>query len=179
MEVERRAGSRAELDDRAALEQLEYDDLVLDQRRNGHSLASVVAKSHRLVPRGGEDVEAFAQALAKHEELDAGAVAQGRRVLPHEAMARQCLKVSIDGGLRGVELAREVRDADRLARLGQPLEQAERKVDCLGRGRSGGAAAMRSAGRPPAGGRLAQCCFRVSGVFHSMKRCFDKSTHAR
>ena len=54
---------------------------------------------HHMHPRGsGEDVEALSEPLTEEEQLDSRRVAQGGRLLAHEAMVREGLQVPVDGG---------------------------------------------------------------------------------
>src|SRR5258708_5869403 len=123
-----------------SLDQVEDHNLLVDERRQCHRIALVIAQAHHFAPCNGQDVEALPQALAENEQLDSRRVAQRRRVLMHEAVAREGPQMAIDGRLRRSELARQVRYADGLRRPREEFQQAQRQVHrlCTDGWRSGG-----------------------------------------
>jgi hypothetical protein len=66
--VKGEAGARphGKFDHRAALDQLEDDQLLVDHVAERDSLATAVAKGHQLLARCRDDVEALPQGLAQH-----------------------------------------------------------------------------------------------------------------
>ena len=119
MKIEHGSGLRSEIDDRVTLQDLQDHDLMFDQRGQGRRLAGFVAKPRQVVAGDGEDVKALPQALAENEQLDSRGITHRRRLLMHEAVQHESLKVAIDGRLRRREFACELRDADRLSRTSQ------------------------------------------------------------
>ncbi len=107
MEVKHRSRLRPEIDNRAPLQDLQNDDLILDQGRQGRRLAGFVAKLRQVLAGYGKDVKTLPQAFAENEQLDSRGVAHRRGLLMHEAVHQESLKVAINGRLRGCEFARE------------------------------------------------------------------------
>ena len=137
-----RAGPRAELDDRVALQQFEHHHLLLDQRGQRDRLAGLVAQLDHLLARRAEHVEAVAQPLAEHEELHAGGVALRDRVLLHVAAIRERAQVPVHRGLGSVE--------------GAARDRSRRSTRARRPGTRAGAAAVRAPPCPRQG--CAQAC---------------------
>ena len=93
-----------EIDDLAALQDFQDDDLVFHQRGNGDRLAAVLTQPHQVLTPHRQDIEPFAQLLAQDEELDARRVARGVGVLMHEAVPHQRLEMPVDRRLRRIEI---------------------------------------------------------------------------
>ena len=68
--------------------------------RSGRRLRSFVAKLRHFLASNCEDVEALPQALAENEQLDPRCVTRRRRLLMHEAVQHEDLKMAVDRRLR-------------------------------------------------------------------------------
>src|SRR4051812_22718441 len=112
MQIEHGAGACSEIDERASVNELEHNDLILHERGERYGVLRNVAKLCHLFAAGGDDVEAFTQPLAQEKELDPRLIAFGQRVLTNESVPREHLQVPVDLRLGRIELPREVRDTE-------------------------------------------------------------------
>ncbi len=129
MQIHLGARLHAKINDGAPLQKLQSDDLVVHQRRQRDRLARGIAQGRHLLTRSTQDVEALAQRLAQHQQLDARFVAAGFFVLAGKAMFDQRLDVPVDRGLGRVEDLRQLRQTHGLAAGHQVFENIKRKID--------------------------------------------------
>jgi len=113
MEIQNSPRLRPEIYRRAALQNLQNDDLPFNECRQGRGLSGFIAQPRQVVTRYWQNVEPLTQPFTQDEQFDAGGIASRGGVLMNKSVEHERTEVAVDRGLRRFELPGEVGNPDR------------------------------------------------------------------